>query len=247
MSDVVRIFIGSSANGEDADIETVYEHSIRKNCSKQVEITWMRQTNDTNSVWNGWTTENWSTPFSGFRWAIPEMCNFEGRAIYTDVDMINYRDMNELLNVEMNGKPIAARRGSRFGGHEFCVMVFDCEEMEKHLISVSRQKTLPAIHHRYINRFSGDEETVQDLDPRWNCLDGESRPLNDIWQLHFTKMSTQPWRPEWFTGTIEKHPRQDIVDEFYRALEEAKEAGLDPEVRRQELANSNVVYNIIGK
>lgn len=246
MSDVVRIFIGSSANGEDADIESAYEYSIRRNCSKEVDITWMRQTNDTPSTWGGWMTERWSTPFSGFRWAIPEMCGFQGRAIYTDCDMINYRDMNTLINVEMNGKPLAARRGSRFGGHEFCVMVMDCSKMESLVIPIARQKKLPESHHRYINKFSGNSELVEDLDPRWNCLDGEDRKLHDIWQLHFTKMSTQPWKPDWFTGQPEKHPRQDIVDEFYRVLEEAKQAGFEPDKRRQEF-NDAVEYNIIGR
>ena len=32
-NDPVKVFIGTSANGEDAKIEMAYEHSIRKNCS----------------------------------------------------------------------------------------------------------------------------------------------------------------------------------------------------------------------
>jgi hypothetical protein len=40
----IRLFIGTSANGEDADAEMVYEHSLRKNCSVPIDITWMRQT-----------------------------------------------------------------------------------------------------------------------------------------------------------------------------------------------------------
>ena len=46
MSDAVRIFIGTSANGEDAEAEMVYEYSLRKNASVPIEITWMRQTRD---------------------------------------------------------------------------------------------------------------------------------------------------------------------------------------------------------
>ena len=45
-NDPVKVFIGTSANGEDAKIEMAYEHSIRKNCSREVDIIWMRQTND---------------------------------------------------------------------------------------------------------------------------------------------------------------------------------------------------------
>ena len=84
MSDDIRMFIGSSSNGEDAPIEAVYDYSLNQNCSRDLDIVWMRQTEDVDSFWGGWNTPLWSTPFSGFRWAIPEYCNFEGRAIYTD-------------------------------------------------------------------------------------------------------------------------------------------------------------------
>jgi lipopolysaccharide biosynthesis glycosyltransferase len=136
MTEKVRIFIGTSANGEDADAEMTYEYSLRKNTDRELDIVWMRQTRDEKSVWGGWNTERWSTPFSGFRWAIPEVCGFEGRAIYTDVDMINFKDISLLLDTDLNGKPVAARRGSRFGGHEFCVMVFDCQAFEEHSMPV---------------------------------------------------------------------------------------------------------------
>lgn len=243
MDDTVRIFIGSSANGEDNEIEIAYEHSIRKNISRDIEITWMRQTNDTESVWGGWNTPRWSTPFSGFRWAIPEVCNFKGRAIYSDVDMINYRDIAELFDTDMKDKPIAARRGPRFGGHEFCVMLFDCAKMKEFSIPVSRQKNIAESHHRMIARFSGNSDLVHDLDPRWNCLDGETYSIDEMWQLHFTKMNTQPWKPGWFKGVTYDHPRKDVIAEFNRALQEAINAGYNP---NQEYGD-HVEYNIIGQ
>ena len=46
MIEPVRIFIGTSANGEDAEAEMTYEYSLRSNCSRPIEITWMRQTLD---------------------------------------------------------------------------------------------------------------------------------------------------------------------------------------------------------
>lgn len=219
---MIRLFIGSSSMGEDEKIERAYSYTLNKNCSEPLNITWMRQTNDKTSVWAGWQANMWSTPFSGFRWAIPELCEFKGRAIYTDCDMINYRDMAELINIDMEGKAIAARRGTRFGGHEFCVMVFDCEHPDLDLIPIDRQRMIDGYHLRMINRWSGSNN-VCDLDPRWNCLDGENRPLDDIYQLHFTNMATQPWRPGWYTGHPEFHPRDDIAKEFYNWSEEAEE------------------------
>jgi len=247
MSDPVRIFIGSSANGEDAKIEIAYEHSLRKNVSRDIDITWMRQTNDHDSFWYTRATQRWSTPFSGYRWYIPEACEFKGRAIYTDCDMINYRDIAELFDTDMEDKPIAARKGNRFGGHEFCVMLFDCEKMEEYTVPVARQRNLDTYHHRMINNFSGNDNLVKELDPRWNCLDGENYPLDEIHQLHFTKMNSQPWQPAWFAGQSEEHRRPDVKQAFYTAFEEAVRAGYDDRKLFNELQEDVVNYDIIGQ
>jgi len=208
----IRLFIGTSANGEDTRAERAYESSLREHASEELEIVWMRQSNDPTSFWHGWNTDTWATPFSGFRWGIAEYCNFEGRAIYTDVDMINLKDIALLNQTDMKGKPIAAREGTRFGGHEFCVMVIDCAVM-KHFMNIplARFKSQAHSHQRMIQFFSGDHNLVESLDPRWNCLDGENRSIDDIWQLHFTNMSTQPWKPAWFKGPTQTHPRDDLV------------------------------------
>ena len=244
MREPIRIFIGTSANGEDAVAEMVYEYSLRKNTDAELDITWMRQTKDTSSLWGGWQTQNWSTPFSGFRWAIPEACGFRGRAIYTDCDMINFRDIQALIDIDMQGRPIAARRGNRFGGHEFCVMVFDCEEFEQHSMPISRMKNIPESHHRMIGRFSGTD-LVQDLDHRWNCLDGEDYDLDDIWQLHYTNMATQPWRPAWYTGQPAEHARPDVFNVWFHYKDEALDA--DYSVSDYEPEEPFGAYNIIGK
>jgi hypothetical protein len=244
MSDPIKIFIGTSANGEDAKAEMVYEYSIRKNASVPVDITWMKQTRDESSPWGGWQTERWSTPFSGFRWIIPEVCGFQGRAIYTDCDMINFKDINELINIDMEGKPIAARRGNRFGGHEFCVMVFDCAAFEEYSMPARRMKMIPESHHRMISKFSGSG-LVKDLDPKWNCLDGEYLDVEDIWHLHYTNMATQPWRPSWYVGPVDEHRRKDISDLWFKMYDEAKASGLDEQdYMPKELFGE---YNIIGK
>ena len=243
MTDPIRLFIGSSSNGEDASIEAVYEYTLRKNCSQELEIIWMRQTHDASEHWYGFETERWPTPFSGYRWAIPEYCEFKGRAIYTDCDMINFRDIAELWKTDLEGKVIAARRGQRFGGHEFCVMVIDNEKLGNELAPVSRQRQMQDYHPRMINTFSGNDGMVKDIDARWNCLDGEGREPNDIWQLHWTNMASQPWRPSWFTGTPIEHPRPDLV----QLLEDLKIEAADNGFTENVPVNTFGEYNIIGK
>tara|TARA_Y100000114_G_scaffold91489_1_gene84960 strand:- start:53 stop:781 length:729 start_codon:yes stop_codon:yes gene_type:complete len=240
-NDPVKLFIGTSSNGEDAKIEMAYEHSIRKNCSRPVDITWMRQTTDETSFWYGWADKNWSTPFSGYRWGIPEACNFEGKAIYTDVDMINMRDMAELVDLEVpKGKLCLARDGKRFGGKEFCVIVFDNAKWKKVVPAVETWKEDATAHHQFINMFIANN-LVGDLDPRWNSHDGDT---DEIYQLHYTHMATQPWQPKWFTGEVQEHPRKDLVEIYEKAYDEAVLEGYkleDYEVDR------GVKYGIIGQ
>lgn len=239
----IRIFIGTSSNNEDSEAEMVLEYSLRTNTDRELDITWMRQTRDENSPWGGWATERWSTPFSGFRWAIPEVCGFKGKAIYMDVDQVNLRDIGELYDTDLNGLACGARRGVRFGGHEFCVMLIDCERMERELVPIKRMKTNADIHHRYIQKFSGNSDLVFDLDPRWNNHDGENLSLDNIWHLHYTKMSTQPWKPKWFTGTPEEHPREDLVKFWYETRDRAIMLGWLPKLNNNTFGD----YNIIGR
>jgi len=240
MNDPIKIFVGSSSNGEDALIEMAYEFSLRKNTDRDIEIIWMRQTNDVESFWHGFADHNWSTPFSGFRWAIPEYCNFEGKAIYTDCDMLNFSDIGELLDMEIpDDKMMLARDGKRFGGKEFCVILFDCAKF-KTITPVSQWKSEPTAHHQFIQSFI-QNDLVGDLDPAWNSHDGDIIPFK---QLHFTHMPTQPWQPTWFTGDVQDHPNELLVELFWNTVECAEALGYK---REDYIPENRVEYNIIGK
>jgi len=266
-----KIFIGTSSNNEDAAIESIYEYTLRKNASSDLDITWMRQSNDLSSIWSGWDSTKWFTPFSGFRWAIPEICKFKGRALYTDVDMINFVDICKLFEIDLLDRPFGSRfikaqntpfptfqfknlmkfqnpiKINRFSGFQPCVMLIDCEKAKNILDPISLQKTKASIHNSYMHSFIKKplllkSQFFTEIDPRWNCLDGENLPIDEMFQLHFTNMSTQPWKPEWFTGERKAHPREDIVDLFYELLEEASQHGFKP----KKYSESQIKYQIIG-
>lgn len=237
----IKLFIGTSANGEDAEIEMAYEYSLRKNTNRPLEIVWMRQTNDKESFWHGWNDKRWSTPFSGYRWGIPEYCDFKGRAIYTDVDMINMHDIGELFDLPIpSDKWMLARDGKRFGGKEFCVIVFDNPKFEVGMPPVDQWKRNET-HHQQLMQVFIQNNLVGDLDPRWNSHDGDTE---EIYQLHYTHMPTQPWKPRWFTGIPEEHPRKDLVDLFHNTYKEAEEAGYS--IDNYDI-DRGVTYGIIGR
>jgi len=220
----IRIFIGTSPNGEDAEAEMVLEYTLRKHSSQPLDITWMRQSKDSRSIWHcgwrGWNSRSWATPFTGFRWAIPEACNFEGKAIYMDADMVNLHDISQLFNVDFSSdKAIKARTGHRWD-YEFCVMLMDCAKLKSVIPPLKALRKLNgnfrSVHERLLKA-----DMIESLDPRWNCLDGEDLAVEDIWHLHFTKMASQPWKPSWFTGITEAHSRPEIADLWFKYKAEA--------------------------
>lgn len=217
----VKLFIGSSFNGDDIEAERTYEYSLRKHCTEDLEIIWLRQSSDPESPLYGWDTSKWATPFTAFRWAIPELCGFKGKAIFTDVDMLNLRDISVLFNEGMDHKPIKARYVHWRKQMEYSVMLMDCAALQAYIPPISDMKNIPTIHH-ILSKKMAKPELICNLDPRWNCLDGEKLKEEDIWQLHFTKMSSQPWAPAWFKEPKSPHARKDLVALWEKYRDESK-------------------------
>ncbi|WP_296470802.1 hypothetical protein [Pigmentiphaga sp.] len=85
MEDRIKLFIGCDPNDCDLEQMMVLEYSARKHSSLPIDIEWMRLSRAPSSFWfsdpaqgQGWRTEAWATPFSGFRWGVPAFCGYEG-------------------------------------------------------------------------------------------------------------------------------------------------------------------------
>jgi len=235
---MIRVFVGTAANGEDAESQAVLEYTLRRRSSLPVSITWMKLSHDPKSFWHGWNTERWATPFSAFRWGVPAACGHSGRAIYTDSDVIFNADVAELWNQPMGGKVVLAKSGGRL-----CVSLWDCAAARSFVMPLEKLKTDPASHN-YMSAKAKLSVEVGVFSGHWNCLDGEHfRDLEDpeIKAIHYTDMSCQPHlrhalprlaasgTKHWFNGHVRRHPRPELEVLFDRLLEEAKAAGYRPE------------------
>jgi len=230
---MIKLFVGCAPNGEDAESQMVLEYTAKKHCSMPLDITWMKISNDPSSYWHGWDSALWATPFSGFRWGIPEYCNFEGQAIYMDSDMIILADLAELWNLPFEKNKVIMGKG----GWRFCVAKWNCELAKEHTMPISRLKIIPESHTRMFNYFSAREYFVQTFNKQWNNFDGEDDNLSDIKILHYTSMNHQPHfkyafprlqkenKNHWFDGEVETHWRKDVIDLFDKEYEEAQKAG----------------------
>jgi hypothetical protein len=192
---MIRIFVGCSANGEDAEAQAMLEYTLRKYASRPIEINWMKLTRDKTSPWyanfaagEGWNTRGWATPFSAFRWAIPHVCNFEGKAIYVDVDMIARDDIAKLDDQpHPDGKAILAKNQNTH-----CVMLFDCARAKQYIPPFDQLRRTEGLYRQVRRNIGG---AIAPFEGNWNCLDGESYKTlldPDIKIIHFTKVETQP-------------------------------------------------------
>jgi hypothetical protein len=192
--ETIRIFVGCSANGEDAEAQAMLEYTLRHYASQPIDITWMMLSRDPASPWYsdpgrhvGWNTIQWATPFSVFRWAIPHVCQFEGRAIYMDVDMIARADIGQLWR-----QPIPKALLWKDPKNS-CVMLFDCAKMKGVLPPFEDMRRKQGGYSVYRDNHARPNATI--FDGNWNCLDGENYASlldPDIKVIHFTEVSTQP-------------------------------------------------------
>jgi len=234
----IKLFVGCSSNGEDAESLAVLEYSVRKNTKENVDITWMRANHDPDSPWGGWDMRTWATPFSGFRWAIPEACGFEGQAIYCDSDFIFLNDLSGLWNQPFKpGVAVMAKGGE--DSWRYCCAKWNCEAAitKEVLLPLSRMKKIPESHQRMMGFFSQNRQVVQPFEGSWNCIDGENLTADEIDALHYSDMGTQfhlkyaiprlekMGRKHWFDGEVRPHWRTDLQELFDQYLKEAEKAG----------------------
>jgi hypothetical protein len=238
----VKLFVGVSGNDEDLEFQAVLHYSLEKHASEPIDLTWMRLSRDGASFWFadpqkkiGWRTDKWATPFSALRWGVPAACNFEGKAIYMDVDMIAMDDIAKLWNQDITQGAMLSKPEA------ICVTMYDNAKMKNVLPPIEeirqpgiyREIRRKVLHNNCIQRYSGGN---------WNCLDlrrdngGEYRDLHDpeIKILHFTQIPTQPHlryamprlakegRKHWYTAnTPRNHHRHDAIEFFDSMLKEA--------------------------
>ena len=214
MANEIRIFVGSAP--ERIVEETVLVDSIRRNATRPVAITVLdcsaepvlrdAATGERTPLPDHWgSLLSGGTLFSFARFTLPELCDFEGRAIYVDCDMLVFGDVAELWDLDLGGAafaavPSAAVRGDfpdfADEGYLSSAIVVDaarCASMRLETIRAAVDDGtidyLDALSLTPRGRSWFGLELV-DLDERWNDLE---RWFSDTRLLHFTDGQRQPW------------------------------------------------------
>lgn len=233
MTDTLHIWVGSDKFQHAAGAEKVLEHSIRKHATCPVQMHWMRSGDaplwaasefGDPGTWklgrpvdHAWPKRGWGTPFSSFRFAIPELMGFQGRAVYMDADMVVLGDVRELLE-----RPLR-RPWTCIDPRITDVSIIDCAAFQSpRWPSISTMKPSGASAGHYVGLLNQLGWIDPTLPPTWNCRDGTH---TDGWNsetrlLHFTVVPTQPYRP-YPSVSYQPHPWPRWADRWHAELAEA--------------------------
>lgn len=247
---MIRIFAACAANNEDLESQAVLEWSLRKHTKARIHIVWMQLSRDRASPFysdgnQGWQTAPWTTPFSGFRWIVPELCRYQGQAIYMDSDIIILGDIAELWEQPIPAKKMLVARG----GQRICVSKWNCALAETFVPPLRHVMRDAGYHRRAMDWVARHPERVEPFAAGdWNRIDLEPFDLSDpqVKALHYTGIPTQVQLKHalprlkaeggrhWFEGESRAHPRPDLQKLFDGLLDEAAAAGYGIERYRVE-------------
>lgn len=244
---MIKIFVGCAANNEDLESQAVLHWSLKKNASEPFVLAFMQLSKDPNSDFysngkKGWQISSWTTPFSGFRWAVPELCGFSGQAIYMDSDIIVKGDIAELWNAPFEpGKMVIAKGDNH--PQRLCVSKWDCTVAKAWLPKLSDIQNDPNCHRYLMKKIANDRKLVQEFGDLgdWNALDVDPLDLVDenVKAIHYTGIPThlglkhsvprlaKIGQQHWFKGLPRSNPNRGLQEMFDKLLKEAEEHDYD--------------------
>lgn len=199
--DPMRVFVGTQY--EQSVAAKTLRYTIHKYASKPVVVQEMDALPIPEPKEPG---NRQRTGFSFYRFEIPKLARFKGRALYMDADMQVFADIAELWAVPFEAQKVLcsfqqiphAWKNNTWAqsGRQYSVMLLDCNHLQHWDM------------HKFVNdldcgRFNyrdllfdccvvQSNEIKDKIAPSWNCLEHyeEGRTKN----LHYTVVPTQPWR-----------------------------------------------------
>lgn len=255
----VRLFIGS---GEASAVERkVLIYSIRKNTKSNVDIYVFNGTHNSLELNDEPPVPiNMSlrikyknvTEFSNYRFLIPSICNYEGRAIFVDSDTICLSDINDFFSQDMNGCDFLAKKDAyNHGGADkwgLSMMLLDCTksrfDLEKYMDEVDEGRYQYSDYHQMTPAFLKYHPfNIGPIDPKWNDFDHYDR---DTKLIHYTNLYSQPWKaPGHKFGQLWFSYFKEALNSGFLKEEDVDKAILRSYVRKdlKNATNSGVKYH----
>ena len=239
---MIRLFVGTDGTNCDLESQMVLEYSVRKHASQPVQIVWMQQA--AQGPYAGWRCASGRTPFTHFRWSLPGMCAYQGKAIYTASDFVFLADIAELWDQDVPGVFLSKQPKQHLG--KLCCLLFDCAKAYGHVPDLPTLRKMPDPQGGLTKYFKEHPDLSSGFAGNWNALDGDGMELGDprMKAIHYTRMEHQfhlkyagprlaaEGRTHWYTGPTFAHPRPELQAMFDQLYAEAIEAGYTVEQYR---------------
>jgi hypothetical protein len=228
MPEKVRIFIGS---GEASCLERkTLIYSLRKHSKRELDIHVFNGThnaverNDEPPYDAGLPLHikyrNY-TEFSNYRFLIPKLCGYQGRAMWLDSDMICLSDIGEIFDAEMHGCDFLAKSEAYAKLGKGCwalsLMLIDCSkcrfDLETYFKEIDQGLYTNGDLHQMTPKFLQHHPfKIAEHERTWNVFD-QHDPTTKL--IHYTNLSTQPW----------KFPGHAYGELWHKYFKEARDAG----------------------
>ncbi len=135
------------------------------------------------------------TGFSFYRFAIPEICHYQDRALYLDADMVVQCNLKELFEIEMGENGVLSRPHHKEVSYFTSVMLMACDRLKQWKINqwaTLINADIAPYDATMMARPSGlCHQEFGPLEPQWNDLDRWSEQTKI---LHYTHVPSQPWK-----------------------------------------------------
>lgn len=191
---MIRVFIGWDSN--EAVASSVLIHSLMRTAKSPISITPMilGQLPMTRA-----RAEYQSTEFSFSRFLVPYLCEYQGRAIFMDGDMLCRSDIGELWRLTDTPHPISVvkhdyqpKKEDKFLGYKQSIY----EKKNWSSLMVFNNALCKALTPKVVNEASGlflhqfkwlqDDSLIGEISKDWNHLVGEYPPNQKAKLVHFT-------------------------------------------------------------
>lgn len=192
---MINVFIGYDP--KESICYSVCSHSILKRSTQPVSITSLNLKNL--SVYKETHTDG-STEFTYSRFLVPYLMNYQGWAIFLDLDIILISDITELWNLKNNSmavlcvkheyqtntfKKFLGKNNNNYPRKNWSsVMLFNCAHPKNRIL------TPQFIQHQtgsYLHQFSWlDDNDIGDLPKEWNWLPDEYGTNDKAKLIHYT-------------------------------------------------------------
>lgn len=246
----IPIFIGASDHPADRIQEKILLYTLHKNSSRPLKVTFLRPSMFPGVSSFGWGTPFTGLRYvipklMGFKgnaiYMDMDMINFRDIAEFYSINMLG-RPFAMVYDSKLSVK------GGPRGGYCDSMMMMDCSQTHKFFNweeCHSWGAIQPSFKWIFMERIrqAGDpndaskNNAVVRLDSRWNCFDGDitdgeydeknntlpEYPLDNIFHLHLTALSYQPWHSPYLMSAKATHRRRDITDYWWSLVDEVRD------------------------